>query len=169
MYCLSSFTCVSILSTRLSMGLDSICRTATKARIIPLFISIAGLEFKTLLSIATPSSVKAKGRYFILLPRPLFKVANCVLESSVISFFVSSNIKSSPSNLSILRLTASLRRFVSTPYISARSKSNITFCPLISYILLCINCRLSIIALVLFISFPPLHIPVVCTRFFFFP
>jgi len=53
---------------------------------IPLLISIAVFEFKTLLSIATPNSVNAKGAYFILKPLPLFKVAICVLESVAISF-----------------------------------------------------------------------------------
>jgi hypothetical protein len=45
-----------------------------------LFISIAVSEFNTLLSMATPSSVNAKGKYFMLLPLPLFKVTICDLE-----------------------------------------------------------------------------------------
>ncbi len=36
------------------------------------FISIAIIECNTLLNMATPSSVKANGRYFMLLPRPEF-------------------------------------------------------------------------------------------------
>ena len=75
----------------------------------------------------------ANGRYLILLPRPLFKVPIWHLESSS---RVTSNMKSSPSNLSIFLLTALFNCAVSVPYISAKSKSSITRCPLISYILL---------------------------------
>ena len=114
---------------------------------IPLFISMAVGELRTLLSIATPNSVKAKGAYFMLDPLPLFKITICDLE---ISSLVSSNMKSSPSKRAELRLTACLSTLVSILYSSARSKSNITFCPLISYILLCIICKLAIITLMLF-------------------
>lgn len=109
---------------------------------MPLFISIAVSEFRTLLSIATPSSPKAKGIYLKFPPLFLFKVTICDLESSSLVY---SNIKSSPSKRFILRLTACFSTLVSIPYISAKSKSSMTFCPLTSYILLCISCSCSIL------------------------
>ena len=56
------------------------CRKRTNKRIMSLFTSIALSDSNTLLSMATPNSVKANGAYLILAPRPLFKVANCDLE-----------------------------------------------------------------------------------------
>ena len=56
-----------------------------------------------------------------------FKVANCDLESSA-SSLVSWNIKSAGKR-SMLRLTCSLRRLVSTPYNLAKSRSRITCLP----------------------------------------
>lgn len=103
---------------------------AVKALIMRIFTSIAVSDFNTLLSIATPFSVKAKGIYFIFCPRPAFKVAICDLEHSSLE---SSNMKSS-GNLLILRLTCSFRRFVSTPYNRARSLSIITCWPRITCI-----------------------------------
>ena len=55
-----------------------------------------------------------------------------------ISSCATSNIKSSPSNLSIFRRTWRFNWLVSIPYACARSKSSITRWPRISYILLCI-------------------------------
>ena len=46
-----------------------------------LFISIAVSELSTLLSMATPSSVKAKGMYLKLLPLPFFKITICDFEN----------------------------------------------------------------------------------------
>ena len=108
-------------------------RIRTKARIILMFTSIAVLDLRTLDNITMPYSVNANGRYLILYPCPVFKVAICDLEI-IASSLVSSNINSAGKR-SILRRTCSLSRLVSTPYISAKSKSSITFCPLISYIL----------------------------------
>ena len=55
-----------------------------------------------------------------------------------ISSCATSNIKSSPSNLSIFRRTWRFNWLVSIPYACARSKSSITRWPRISYILLCV-------------------------------
>ena len=60
-----------------------------------------------------------------------FKVANCDLEDSA-SSRVSWNIKSSGKR-SILRFTCSFRRFVSTPYNRAKSRSSITCLPRITW------------------------------------
>ena len=45
-----------------------------------IFIFIAFSDFKTPESIATPCSVKAKGKYFVCFPLPLSKDANCDLK-----------------------------------------------------------------------------------------
>ena len=120
-------------------------RIRTKARIILIFTSTAVLDLRTLDNITIPYSVNANGRYLMLYPCPVFKVAICDLEIAT-SSFVSSNMNSAGKR-SILRRTCSLRRLVSTPYISAKSKSSITFCPLISYILFSIIAISSIFCL----------------------
>ena len=59
---------------------------ATNARMIRMFTSMAVGERRTLLNMAIPLSVKAKGRYFMFDPRPLFMVTNCDLEEERVSF-----------------------------------------------------------------------------------
>ena len=108
-----------------------------------IFISIAVSELRTLLNIETPNSLKAYGMYLGCCPLPLFKVLKLHLKDSH-SSFVNSNMKSGAGKRLILFFTDRFRYFVSVPYISAKSKSSITFCPRISYILLCINCSCSI-------------------------
>ena len=54
---------------------------------------MAVLLFSTLDNITTPYSVKAKGRYLMLCPCPVFKVTDCDLENSA-SSLVSSNMNS---------------------------------------------------------------------------
>lgn len=107
---------------------------ATKARMIPILILMATSLFNTEESIATPCSVNANGIYRV--PPRLFEVTNCDLKCSN-SSLESSNMKSI-GNLFLFLLTDCFKTFVSIPYISAKSKSSITRCPLISYILLCI-------------------------------
>lgn len=108
-----------------------------------IFISIAVSELRTLLNIETPNSLKAYGMYLGCYPLPLFKVLKLHLKDSH-SSFVNSNMKSGAGKRLILFFTDRFRYFVSVPYISAKSKSSITFCPRILYILLCINCSCSI-------------------------
>ena len=95
--------------------------------------STARLLLRTLESIATPCSVKARGEYRrppqLEVPKWNLKFSN----SSTSNL----NIKSSGKRF-ILRLTARFSAFVSTPYKSAKSLSNITLCPLINRMLLCI-------------------------------
>lgn len=54
---------------------------------------------------------------------------------------VTSNIKSSPSKRFLFRRIVRFNCAVSVPYICARSKSSITRCPRISYILLYMSCK----------------------------
>ena len=65
----------------------------------------------------------------------LSKVANCDLETSA-SSFVSWNMKSSGKR-SILRLTCSFSRLVSTPYRRAKSRSRMTCLPRTVFFLEC--------------------------------
>ena len=86
----------------------------------------------------TTCSVKTLGRYLMLWPRPLFKVAICDLERfgalgpamkmSWISASFNGNMKFAGKRI-LLRFTCSFNRFVGTPYNSARSRSSITCTP----------------------------------------
>ncbi len=100
-----------------------------------MFTSMAISLLRTAESWATPCSLKAKGIYRM---PPLFEVLKLHLKLSN-SSFVSSNIKSEGKRR-ILFLTERFRYFVSIPYSSAKSKSSITRCPRISYILLWMVC-----------------------------
>mgnify|MGYP001823768846 CR=1 FL=1 len=83
----------SSLSFRANPSLDAIIfLNWTKALMIAIFTSIARSLFSTDDNIATPCSVKAKGRYFECWPR--FKVTFCDLKARF-SSSVNSNIKSS--------------------------------------------------------------------------
>ena len=127
-YSFSSFNSF-LISPILSVGELAInCRTATKARMMPMFTSIAISELRTLLSMATPNSVKAKGIY--LLPPLWFEVQFLHLKLSN-SSFVNSNMKSDGNRFKLF-FTERFKYFVSVPYNSARSKSSMTFCPRIS-------------------------------------
>ena len=126
-------------------------RIALNARMIWILVAIAIGERRTLLSMAMPFSVKAYGSFRapILMELDIAncdfhfssssKVANCDLEESPLdiancdfqssnSSFVSWNIKSSGKR-SILRLTCSFKRRVSTPYSRAKSRSRMTCLP----------------------------------------
>jgi len=96
-----------------------------------MFTSIATLLFNTLDNIATPCSVNAMERYLVPpqveAPIWLLKISN--------SFLVNPKMKSF-GNRSIFLLTCLFSCFVSTFYNPDRSKSSITFFPLIRYILL---------------------------------
>ncbi len=117
----------SMLSIRWNILLLAITnlRIATNASMILMLTLTAVGLLSTEDSIATPCSVNTYGRYLRCFPRSAFKVANCDLKHSSI---VSWNIKLS-GNLSLLRTTCSLRRFVSTPYSRAKSLSSMTWTP----------------------------------------
>ena len=120
----SVFSC--FISRRSSLWKSEPCflmkfRIRVNARIIRIFTSMALSERRTLLSIATPFSVKAYGIY-LEPPLPPFEVTICDLKHSS---FVSWNIKS-VGNRWILRLTAWFNTLVSTPYNFARSLSSMT-------------------------------------------
>src|ERR1700719_1511602 len=114
-------------------------------RMIWIFTLTALSLFSTLDSINTPCSVKAEGSF--LLP-PQLDVAFCDFKFSN-SSFVNWNIKSA-GNLAIFLLTCSFNRPVGTSYSSARSSSNITFCPLRRYILVTIISSATILDLFAF-------------------
>ena len=57
-------------------GVATTRRMATKARMMPRLISIAVSELSTLLSIATPSSVKANGGVFEITTPPFLQGHN---------------------------------------------------------------------------------------------
>lgn len=99
---------------------------------------------------AMPSRVKANGRYRV---PPQFDVPfwNIKSDFSLLnSSLVSWNIKSGGKRL-ILRFTALFKLPVVTWYNSAKSRSSITRCPRISYILLWIVC-ISFILFTLFLA-----------------
>src|SRR6185503_12680124 len=114
-------------------------------RMIWIFTPTARSLFSTLDNINTPCSVKAEGSF--LLP-PQLDVAFCDFKFSN-SSLVNWNIKSA-GNLAIFLLTCSFNRPVGTWYSSARSSSNITFCPLRRYILVTIISSATIIDLFAF-------------------
>src|ERR1700677_1258015 len=114
-------------------------------RMIWIFTLTALSLFSTLDNINTPCSVKAEGSF--LLP-PQLDVAFCDFKFSN-SSFVNWNIKSA-GNLSIFPLSCSFNRPVGPWYSSARSSSNITFCPLRRYILVTIISSATIIDLFAF-------------------
>jgi len=101
MSCLMRFISFSILSNRSEVsGIEVMRRNATKARMISRLTFIAVFDLSTLLSIATPSSVNAKGKYLKFCPRLLFKVPNWHLESSSIYVKIKIRLtKSSPKAL----------------------------------------------------------------------
>ena len=101
------------LSSRRASSLleASINRNRTNARMISIFTFTACGLRRTLDSIATPCSVKARGKY--LECSPLFKVPIWYLKDSY-SSFVSSNMKSDGKRPR-LRWTAWFNAFVSTP------------------------------------------------------
>lgn len=98
-------------------------RNAANVRIMAMLVSIARGLFNMPESMATPCSVKAKGRYLVCSPR--FKVPFWLLREAC-SSGVNSNIKSS-GNRSIFLRTARFKALVSTPYKSAKSVSKSTF------------------------------------------
>ena len=132
--CVESFL-MTAANLRLSSSfVSSICLSLTNARMMAMFTSIACSLLSTVDSIATPCSVKARGRWRRP-PCPVLEVANCNLKSDLeiancdlklrfevtncdlkdsASFFVSRNMKSS-GNRFPLRVTRSLRRLVVTP------------------------------------------------------
>src|SRR5437588_11133640 len=118
------FSKLSILLARSAL-LSIRRRSWTNVRMIAMFTCTARELRRTLESIATPCSVKAKGRYLTFWPR--FKVTFCDLERLLrwevvtirdlilsCSAFVSWNMKSD-GNLCELRLTAWFNDLVVTP------------------------------------------------------
>lgn len=92
-------------------GLTIYRRISMKALTTEMLIFSAIALFRTADNIITPCSVNTKGKY-VRPPRPFFEDANCDLKDSN-SSLVNWNINSGGKRR-ILRLTASLRRLVST-------------------------------------------------------
>ena len=130
----STFALSSFISAETEDATIRYSLTRTKARMMPIFACMAVSLFNTDDSIATPSSVKAKGLYLAFVPRlDLFKVTNCDLEESRALYSSnSSTIMKSSGKRSMLRRTDCLRDLVSIPYNLAKSESSITFFPLTS-------------------------------------
>jgi len=112
---------------------QSLLSDECKALIMAIFTRIAFSLFKTLDIIETLCSVNADGGTglnFTVSGR-LSQLLISSFQSSLVNF-----IRKSPGKRLIFLLTACLRVLVSTSYNSARSKSNMIFCPRKSYILL---------------------------------
>ncbi len=108
-----------------SLWVAKTSRSRTKARMMWTLTSTARRLRRTLESMATPCSLKARGRY--LECRPRSKIPKWNLRE-LCSAAVSWNMKSG-GNRAMFRRTALFRFPVVTPYNSARWRSSITRCP----------------------------------------
>ena len=136
----STLALSSLSSAETEVVASRYSRTCTKARIMAMFAEIATSLFKRPESMATPCSVKAKGGAEAFL---FDDITNCdiIFTSSGVNW----NIKSGGNRL-ILRFTDWFSSPVFTWYNLARSKSSITFLPLISWMRFCTRINSSLIA-----------------------
>src|SRR5688572_22375301 len=61
---------------------EDYCRCFTKARTTYTLICAARGLLRMVAAMMAPCSVNATGRYFLWVPRPVFKVANCDLKAA---------------------------------------------------------------------------------------
>ena len=119
----STLALSSLSSSEMEDAASKYSRTWTKARMMAILACMAVSLLSIEESIATPSSVKAKGAYLGYFPRPSSKVTNCdliLIFNKLYSSRERVNIKSS-GNLPRFLRTACFNALVSTPYSLAKS------------------------------------------------